>query len=209
MSRCPHRAAGIPPGSEQRSSCERCASTRGTHRLHQAACLDRKRLKAPAPSPGRILRSSCDFNLNANAQSWIFLLFELSLGETRPSAECLRSSGTPSLRGLVDIAYLFWFHSRHGWCEWLHELGQNRQANIMASRHVPGQLAEAVILAHQLSAPNAHSLRLFPFHRRTCMSFYLISAGPPSHRADRDFDERAGLAIGCCCTGRHSAMHLR
>jgi hypothetical protein len=143
MSRCPHRAAEIPPGSGQRSSCERCASTRGKHRLHQAACLDQQRLKAPAPSPGRILRSSSGSNPNANAQSWIFLPFELSLGETRPSAVCLRSSRTPSLRRLVDIAYLFWFHSRHGWCDWLHELEQNMQANIMASRHVLGQLAEA------------------------------------------------------------------
>ena len=123
--------------------------------------------------------------------SWALLSFELLLGETRPAAVCLRSSVTLPLQDLVDIAYLLWFHSRHGWCVWLYEPGQNRQTNVMVLRHAPGQLAEAVILAHPPSAPTARSRRLFLFYRRTCTSFHIIPVGPPTLRADRNLHKRA------------------
>ena len=122
-------------------------------RLHRAAGSDQQRLEAPARVQGGYCAAAAASILTLMRPSWIFLLFELSLGETRPSAVCLRSSVTPSLRGLVDIAHLFW----------LHDLGQNRQTNVMAPRHFPGQTTEAVILAHPPSAPNARSVCLFPF----------------------------------------------
>lgn len=109
----------------------------------------------------------------------------------KPDHQCVFASQQPlSLQQLVDIAYSVLFHSRHGRCDRLHELGRNRQAHIMASSHVPETADPDVFLAHPPPAPNAQNLISFRVTRADAYAFITSPQASSIFSTDHEYHKR-------------------